>query len=1032
MSDHDESKRFTDADIKKAFQKEQSKFAEHFQWLENHMPHRFFDEIDADSILLVAHNLMYLDQQDYFCHIHFRSSAIVLSLDSPDADMRILHYFRDKTVKNYRAFVSNTPPLFSGTKQHLRITIIHFATLYDYEDSSVASTISKVYQEQIHTILRQRNPKVTDEDFHRLIAGMTARFERAMPRERLVVALDMFFRAQNWDECQYEVQRIENWKDKKDSPSLQIIFAWRNVPQRNFLFRLARLIHRHGLSMNKVNATVTDPHKKDSILIMSLGLHGSHGKAAWEEADIDDLIQELVTLKYFEDFEEIETNFVDTGLISGNLGNLLKAMCYFVHQTLVALDPNIYTLAHIEEALLRHPQLTQMITKAFSTRFAPEQQNAAEYEKIRQEYLRLVAQLDTGNEAIDTRRKNVLGQMINMVHYTLKTNFYQMNKTAFGFRLDPAYLNEVPYERKDKFPEIPYAIFFFKGMHYLGFHIRFKDLSRGGLRTVLVQRPEQVISERNNVFSECYNLAYTQQKKNKDIPEGGAKGVIFLQPYERLAWERDIYKKELQQTHLAEEDIEKRLDAFTAEQKLDFLYQAQKSYVSTLITLVNCLSNGKLKTEQIIDYYKRPEYIYLGPDENMHNVMIEWIANYSIKQDYKPKGSFISSKPGAGINHKEYGVTSYGVNVYMEEVLKFLGIDPTKDTFTIKISGGPDGDVAGNQIYNLYKFYPKTAKLLAITDVSGTIYDPQGLDLAILVQLFKEEKPLRFYPPEKLQEGGFLLDLRTKREQTSYASQTLCYRRKGGKVIEDWLNGNEMNHLFRTNLHQTCTDVFIPGGGRPRTLNDTNYKEYLDETGKPTSRAIVEGANLYLTPFARRSLEKLGVIIIKDSSANKGGVICSSFEVLAGLCMDEEEFIANKQAIMTEVLAIIRKRAVDEAKLLLKTYQETNQYLTDISDKISERINAYTYEILDHLENEHLSYALDDAYTRCLLKYAPPLLRTKYRQQLIASVPDIHKKAIIACHIASRLVYDKGLAWSPNVVDILPLIAEDPSICGGA
>ena len=85
----------------------------------------------------------------------------------------------------------------------------------------------------------------------------------------------------------------------------------------------------------------------------------------------------------------------------------------------------------------------------------------------------------------------------------------------------------------------------------------------------------------------------------------------------------------------------------------------------------------------------------------MHDSMIQWIADFSKKYGYKPGSSFISSKPKVGINHKEYGVTSLGVNVYMEAVLKYIGIDPNKDVFTVKMSGGPDGDVAGNQILNL-------------------------------------------------------------------------------------------------------------------------------------------------------------------------------------------------------------------------------------------------------------------------------------------------------------------------------------------
>ena len=118
---------------------------------------------------------------------------------------------------------------------------------------------------------------------------------------------------------------------------------------------------------------------------------------------------------------------------------------------------------------------------------------------------------------------------------------------------------------KEKFPEIPYAIFFIKGMFYIGFHIRFKDLSRGGLRTVFPQKMEQMFWERNNVFSECYNLAYTQQKKNKDIPEGGAKGVIFLEPIDRLAAEVLIYKEELKYAGLSDEEIKDHLIKFLAQ-----------------------------------------------------------------------------------------------------------------------------------------------------------------------------------------------------------------------------------------------------------------------------------------------------------------------------------------------------------------------------------------------------------------------------------------------------------------------------------
>ncbi|HSX12065.1 MAG TPA: NAD-glutamate dehydrogenase domain-containing protein, partial [Rhabdochlamydiaceae bacterium] len=533
--------------------------------------------------------------------------------------------------------------------------------------------------------------------------------------------------------------------------------------------------------------------------------------------------KELVTLKYFEGLEAIESVFVDSGFVRGNIGNLIKSITHFAHQTLVHADLNMYSLANITEGICRHPELIVQLAQAFEYKFHPKNHDLKAFEKLKESYLASVDDLDTGNEFNDMRRKNILYQAMNFVDHLLKTNFYRNNKTAFSFRLDPDYLNFIPYDRSEKFPALPFAIFFMHGMYYIGFHIRFKDLARGGLRTVFTQKFEQMLSESNNVFSECYQLAYTQHKKNKDIPEGGAKAVIFLEPYERLHYEADIFRQELQEGGVSSTDIDNRLKTFHTEQKLEYLYHAQRTYIECFLTLINCEPDGTLRAKQIIDYWKKPEYIYLGPDENMHNAMIEWIANYSKAENYKPGGSFITSKPGTGINHKEYGVTSYGVNVYMEEVLHYLKIDPYKEPFTIKISGGPDGDVAGNQILNLYRFFPKTAKLVAITDVSGTIFDPKGLDLSFLAELFKEVKPIRFYPPEKLNEGGFLLDLATKKEITAYAQQTLCSRKKGGKVVEDWLSGNEMNHLFRHNLHQTPADVFIPGGGRPRTLNENNY-----------------------------------------------------------------------------------------------------------------------------------------------------------------------------------------------------------------
>ncbi|KAA1064282.1 NAD-dependent glutamate dehydrogenase [Puccinia graminis f. sp. tritici] len=64
-----------------------------------------------------------------------------------------------------------------------------------------------------------------------------------------------------------------------------------------------------------------------------------------------------------------------------------------------------------------------------------------------------------------------------------------------------------------------------------------------------------------------------------------------------------------------------------------------------------------------------------------------------------------------------------------------------------------------------------------------------------------------------------------------------------------------------------------------------------DAEGKPNVKYIVEGANLFITQQARLVLEKKGVVLFKDASANKGGVTSSSLEVLVGLGLSDKEYL---------------------------------------------------------------------------------------------------------------------------------------------
>lgn len=1011
-------------DLKKASESGSAHFCTCLNWLQNHMPASFFQEVTADDLVLIAHQLVLFEPSEHFTRIMLKDCAIFLCLDNPDADLMVLKEIKYHGIKNYQTFISNSAPPLTSKSEHLKIVIIHFALIEEekpFEDALIAEKMAASLVTQFEKSGQPVEPSVILD----LLYTLNSRFVRQLSEERLFLAVKLLLQAQLSDDCQLVVKRHEDWKKHQDMPSVQIILAWKNVPKYQFLYRLAKIVKRHHLFMQRVNACYVDPYGPNNRLVLSIALHGSSGKAAWDVAKIDDFIEELTTLKIFSDLPLIDQAYVDTGLVAGNLAPVLKLLIPLTHQVLLHADPHMYSLESIEEGFLRHSELGVKLCHLFRLRFDPQHRDINRFQEEKSTLLTLIDKIDTGQQVQDKRRKIILTQAVHLITSTLKTNFYTPQKSAVSLRLDPRFLDHLPFDRKEKFPELPFAIFFMKGPSFIGFHIRFEDLARGGLRTVIPAKLEQTLHERNNVFVECYNLSYTQHKKNKDIPEGGAKGIILVDYMESLDFAMRIYSNEMQHAKSSDSTIIKTLSEFKQAQRQVYLYQSQRAYISSLMTLINCNPKGELKASQVVDYYGQPEYIYLGPDENMHNQMIDWIAQYSVSENYALKSAFISSKPKAGINHKEFGVTSLGVNVYLHEVLKYLKIDPEKDPFTVKISGGPDGDVAGNQLLNLYRYYPKTAKVLAIVDVSGTIYDPEGLYLEELCQLFKEEKPIRFYPPERLHEGGFLLDLQTKKEDSRYSQLTLCWRRRGGQLIQDWVNGHEMNQLFRYTVHHTITDVFIPAGGRPRTLNQSNVTDFLDPQGHPTAKAIIEAANLYLTAEARTFLEQKGVIIIKDSSANKGGVICSSLEVQLGLVLGDEKFIKDKPLIMKDVLAFIREKALLEAQLLLKERDRTHESLIALSEKISAKINGYMYEILDYLKPLKLSDDPSDIYNRCLLGFVIPYLQHHHAHEVIARIPDLHKKAIIATFIASNLIYAKGLEWAPSIINILPVVIKE-------
>lgn len=658
------------------------------------------------------------------------------------------------------------------------------------------------------------------------------------------------------------------------------------------------------------------------------------------------LRRELMRIKWASDgANNLSAKRPDVGLLRAEV---MIGLSSLVHQVLTRDNPYAFARDRVWTLIERYFDHAEAIADLFLARFDPQQ--PLEGEAFEHRVQAVAEELERSIDHEDARR--VLHTLLDLVRSTLKTNVYLDERYALALRLDPALM-----ARPDR-PEKPFGVFFVHGRGFDGFHVRFRDIARGGVRVVKPAGAEQYGLEGDRLFDEVYGLAQAQQLKNKDIPEGGAKAVVLATP---------------------EASILRSVKAFT-DALLDLLVQSPSV------------------RSRIVDRLGAEEVLYLGPDENITADMIEWIVARAARRGYSIPNAFMSSKPGAGINHKEYGVTSEGVTVFLEVALRAVGIDPRKDAFTVKLTGGPDGDVAGNEIKILHREYGERAKIVGIADGSGVAEDPDGLSHAELLRLVAESAPIASFDPARLGPRGKLVPV----------------SESGGAKLRNTMH------------NRVVADAFIPAGGRPKTIHGGNWRDFLTPGGKASSRVIIEGANIFITPEARKAIaDEGGAVIVKDSSANKCGVICSSYEIIASMLLPPEEFLKVKARFVQEVLVRLRNLARLEAELLFREQARNPAVqLPDISVRLSKVVNRAAEAI------EPLLYKLspeDEPLFRELVhEHLPPVLLELTGEQVFEKLPAAYLRWMAASVLATKIIYREGLDYlDPVPSETLGALAMD-------
>ncbi len=209
---------------------------------------------------------------------------------------------------------------------------------------------------------------------------------------------------------------------------------------------------------------------------------------------------------------------------------------------------------------------------------------------------------------------------------------------------------------------------------------------------------------------------------------------------------------------------------------------------------------------------------------------------YMYGQYKRIKGLYEGVLTGKGLSYggslARTEATGYGLLYFTEEMLKSNGKDIAGKT--VAVSGA--GNVA---IYAIQKAEQLGAKVVTCSDSTGWIYDPEGIDVALLKEI-KEVKRARL---------------------TEYAAA-----RKSAEYHDKKAEG--------TNQWSVKVDIALPCA----TQNELSLEDAKTLVANGCF-AVAEGANMPTTIEATEYLQKNGVLFAPGKASNAGGVATSALEM---------------------------------------------------------------------------------------------------------------------------------------------------------
>jgi glutamate dehydrogenase (NAD(P)+) len=224
-------------------------------------------------------------------------------------------------------------------------------------------------------------------------------------------------------------------------------------------------------------------------------------------------------------------------------------------------------------------------------------------------------------------------------------------------------------------------------------------------------------------------------------------------------------------------------------------------------------------TAELIDFIG-PDKDVPAPDMNTNEQTMAWIMDTYSMHARHTVNAVVTGKPvslGGSLGRRE--ATGRGVLIVTNEAIKRFNLKPEDTRVVVQGSGNVGG--LGAQL-----MYDQGYKVIAISEIGGGIYNPNGLNIPEVLSYLHENKTFDGYPG--------------------------------------------VDRVSNSELLEIECDVLAPCA--------TENQITSENADRIKCKILSEGANGPTTPKADKILHDKGIFVIPDILANAGGVTVSYFE----------------------------------------------------------------------------------------------------------------------------------------------------------